>query len=413
MASRTYNRTIEKVVREQISQHPIVLITGPRQVGKSTLSFLFREQGYSYISFDDLLELRTARQDPQFFLGQHGGRIILDEIQRAPELFPFLEREVNRAKMESGDNSGLFILTGSQIYSSMQRITESLAGRVSIVRMSPLSRNEIIGREEIPLSFDVNLFSRRAAENPLSESELLEMVFRGGYPRLWENRSISPSTYYANYVDTYLKRDISEILKIRDELAFSSFLQMLASLTGHELVYDSIAKAIGIDSKTVRSWIGVLSACGIVQLIQPYSDASIVKRVVRRPKLYFTDTGLVCSLLRIDSPSTLRNSFFYGSIFETFVVNEIMKSFRNNGIEPSLYYYRDTSQNEIDLVLVENASIHPIEIKAGVSYTPRNIKAFSCLENLSLPLGEGAIICTADKPYPIREGVWAYSLAGL
>ncbi len=413
MKLKTYTRTILKTIDDRVATYPILLLTGPRQVGKSTAAYLFKEKGYNYLSFDDILELKAAKEDPEFFLSSHKNKLILDEIQRAPELFPYLEKEVNQTKLEKGDNSGLFILTGSQIYSSMSNITESLAGRVSILRMSPLSRNEIIGHEEAPLKFDPLIFNSRAKDNPLSEDELLNLMFRGGYPKLWENKQINPFTYYPSYIDTYLKKDIADILKIKDDLMFSSFLQVLASFTGQELVYDSIAKAVGVDNKTIKSWIGVLSACGIIFLLQPYSDTSIVKRIRKRPKLYFIDTGLVCSLLRIDSPKTLHSSFFYGRIYETYVVNEILKSYRNNGIEPSLYYYRDDSRNEIDLMLVENATLHPIVIKAGITYNEKTIKSFACLKNLSLPLGNGFIICSSDKSYPINKDVWALPLAGL
>ena len=413
MQDNQYSRTIETVIDNRISHFPVVLITGARQIGKSTLSYRFTQKGYTYISFDDPLSLSAARKDPQAFLAVNPGRLILDEIQRAPELFPYLEKAVNEVKISGRDNSGMFLLTGSRIYSTMDTMRESLAGRLCVVNMSTLSRDEIIGREEPPFSFDKASAHRRAQEHPLGEDELLELVFRGQYPRLWEDKSLDASTFYRAYIDTYLMRDISDLRQIRDQASFTRFLTITAAYTGQELVYDSISKAVGVDSKTIRFWIDALVSCGIVTLIHPYSDTSIVKRIVKRPKLYFTDTGLVCSLIGIDSPETLRKSFLYGSIFETYAVNEIMKSFRNNGMEPSIYYYRDTSQNEVDLVLIDRAEIHPIEIKSGTLYTTRDIKAFMCLDNLKFPLGDGAIICTADQPYPVTDRVWTYPIGSL
>ena len=410
---KKYQRTIQEVVERRLSESPVVILTGPRQVGKSTLARAFLANGYRYVSFDDPFALRQAKQDPATFLAMNPCPLILDEIQRAPMLFPYLEQAVNERKMSGAENCGMFLLTGSQSYGMMKGVTESLAGRVSIVRMSPLSRNEILSRKDIPFSFDPLLSSRRAEDSPLDGDGLQEILFRGTFPRLWERRDISPSVYYADYVASYLMRDVQDIVDVKDPMAFSLFLEVLASFTGQELVYDTISKAVGVTSKTIKAWTHALSACGIVHLLEPYSDASIVKRVVKRPKVYFADTGLAAHLLRIDSPATLKGSFVYGRIYETYVFNEFLKSFRNNGTEPSLYYYRDTSQREIDLVLVKDASLHPIEIKAGMEYGRKDIRAFPCLDGLRLPRGKGALLCAAAKPYPIDGDTWAYPLASL
>ncbi len=406
-------RTIDKIIEDTVANRPITFITGARQVGKSTLAFNFIKKGFNYVSFDNSHDLQLAKTQPELFLSLHPAPLIIDEVQRAPELFPALEEKVNMAKLKEGHNYGMYILTGSQMYRMMKYISESLSGRVGLIRMSPLSRNELLGREERPFLFDVEHTYQRS-EPPLTMEEVFKHIVRGFYPELVTNPNLNGRHYYADYVDTYIERDVSDLIKVKDKLLFRNFLELLASLTGQELVYDNISKILGIDAKTVKSWVSVLLTGDIIHLLQPYNETSFTKRMVKRSKVYFSDTGLAAYLARLDEPESLMVSAFAGRFYETYVVNEIRKSFLNNGdTNPGLYYYRDSNQNEVDLVLIHQGKIHLGEIKLGMKYTSKDIRSFACLASSHYEPGLGGILCNTDTIYPLGEGHYVYPIAGI
>ena len=245
--------------------------------------------------------------------------------------------------------------------------------------------------------------------------QLLGLIVRGMYPELYdkEKTGIESEKFYSDYVDTYLERDVSQIIQLRDKLKFQNFLEVLASLTGEELVYDTLAKAVGVKVDTIQSWLSVLVAGGIVYLLEPYHEYSIAKRIMKRPKIYFSDTGLACYLSRLNNVDVLQRSIFLGRFVETYIVNEIRKSYTNNGKEANMYYYRDSNQNEIDLVLLQDGELHLVECKAGISYTNRDVKAFSQLKKSSYPIGTSAIICNTPSVYPIGEDVYALPITSI
>lgn len=406
-------RHIYDQIVDSIKSKPVTLITGARQVGKSTIAFEFEKMGYSYVSLDNARERETARKDPDLFLQLHPWPVIIDEVQKAPELFESIEEIVNNEKRKRIDNYGMFILTGSQSYKLMKGVTESLAGRVSIIHMMPLSRNEILGRDEPVFDFDLKNIQKRANDNPLTVIELFDNIVKGFYPELYSNSGLKLQKFYSDYVETYIERDVSDLVNVKDKLLFMHFMELVASLTGEEIVYDNIAKILGVDKKTVMSWLSILIAGNIVYLLEPYNEMSIAKRIVRRPKLYFTDTGLACYLARLTSGEILQNSNFSGRFVETYIINELRKSYVNNGIEPHFYYYRDNNMNEIDLVIIQDGKLHRVECKSGIKFNNSAVKGFKQLDKTNYQIGTKAIICNTDKIYPLDDDVYVLPLSGI
>ena len=401
-------RVIVNEIKDAIKHYPIVLLTGPRQIGKSTLLYNWiMGSVYNYVSLDDKLELSMAKSDPKTFLSVHKSPLIIDEAQKAPELFLEIEEIVNKSRLEKGnkESNGMFVLSGSQRKQLLDEAKESLSGRVAILDMMDLSLNEIMNRESRIFNTDINVATTRT--NPvISENEIFKYIVRGFFPVLYDDLEMKTSLFYSSYLTTYLEKDLKDLITINDEVKFINFLKVLASNTGEELVYDNYAKQVGVATNTIKSWISVLVKTAIIYLVEPYNESSIVKRVVKRPKMYFFDTGLAAYLCGIDSPETLQKSFLKGRFFETFVFNEIRKSFMNFGIMQDLYYYRDVDQNEIDLVLVKDASISLIEIKSGQSFNASNTKAFKMFDNTKLIKKNNAIICTADKISVLNDGTY-------
>lgn len=409
------NRTIYNYVQKMIKTNPVTLITGARQVGKSTLcKLLVKEYNFNYVSLDNIRERESAINDPELFLKIHKWPLIIDEVQYAPNLFNIIEQIVNEEYFNNDKNDGMFVLTGSEAYNLMEGVTESLAGRVSIVRMSPLSKSEIKSVEEKP--FEVNFADKysRTKEYKISREQLYNDIVRGFYPKLYNNLEIETEDYYSNYVDTYINRDVSQIINLNDKLKFQNFMQVLASFTGEELVYDTISKAVGVSLNTIKSWISVLVSGEIIYLLEPYNETSIVKRIVKRPKVYFNDTGLAAYLARLNSPQLIENSYFNGRFVETYIINEIRKSYLNNGAKTNFYYYRDNNQNEIDLIILYKGALTLVECKSGVSYKLSDVKAFKIIEEFTNYKVFGkCIICNTDKPYALGNEVYALPLSAI
>lgn len=406
-------RTILKEIELSVRSRPITLITGARQVGKSTLAQLFIKDGFSYVSLDNSRERELARKDPSMFLELHPWPLIIDEVQRAPELFEALEEKVNKEKMNNSRNYGMYIITGSQMYKLMEKVTESMAGRVSIIHMLPLSRNEILGREEKVFTFDLNEINKKASSNPLSIKALFEDIVHGYYPELYSNELLFSERYYSDYIESYIERDVSDMINIKDKFSFRRFMELLGSLTGEELIYDNIAKIIGVDTKTIKAWVSILVAGDIIYLLEPYNEYSITKRIVKRPKIYFNDTGLASYLAKINSSETLESSFLSGRFVETYIINELRKSYVNNGKNPNFYYYRDNNMNEIDLIIIEDGKMYRIECKTGINFNLSSIKGFKQVENTNYKLSLSGIICNTDSIYPLKENIYVIPIAGI
>ena len=410
MIPRTALAQIEKGIRLK----PVTLITGARQTGKTTLCKVIAERhGFSYVSLADRSERTLARKDPDMFLSVHPAPLIIDEVQYAPGLFESLESAVDKRKFDTGSNEGMYVITGSQAYNVMQGVTQSMAGRIYIVEMSPLSMSEILGREEVPFRVDFESNIRRAMEHVLSVDDVYGMIVRGGYPELYQKPEMEASKFYSDYVDSYIDRDVSQIVNVQDKDRFTTFMQYMASMTGQELVYDHVASAIGVSLKTVQQWTSVLVAGGIMRLLKPFVPSSNVKAVTSRPKLYFRDTGLACYLSRMYDPETLRIGYLAGHMVETFIVNEIIKTYENNCVEWGFHYYRDSEGNEVDLVMLGNGTVNLVECKSGMTYDSGDVKAFARIRKSDYTVGPSCILCLTESAYPIKEGVYALPISSI
>lgn len=404
-------RTIKKVLLNNIKSYPITLVTGARQIGKSTLCYeLTKKYNFNYVSLDDLDNRSEAINDPKFFLAKHKTPLIIDEVQYASNLFEYIESIVNKKRLETGDANGMYVLTGSQKFKLMKNVTESMAGRVGVINMSPLSYNEVIKRKEIPFKVDMdNVFKR--AEQKITSDNLFELIVKGFYPELYRNSELNINSFYSNYVSTYIDKDVSDIIEVKNKLLFHKLMQLLASLTGEELVYDNLAKQIGVDKKTIMSWISVLEASNIIYLLQPYYESSLTKRVVKRPKIYFKDTGLACHLAKLGDAKSLAVSHFSGHFIETYVINEIIKSYENTETYAEFYYYRDNNQNEVDLIIQTNGKLILVEVKSGMNFNNKNIKGFKALENTKYTIDTSCVICLNDSVYKINDNVYALPIS--
>ena len=401
-------RTITSTIKQSLEAYPVTVITGARQVGKSTVVYTFtKSHGFHYVSLDNIEERNLANTDPKYFIERHGYPLIIDEVQYAPILMEVIEEIVNSKRIKQEKANGLFILTGSQSYELMNNISQSMAGRAAVLTMEPLSQNEINGEEEIPF-LPSNDFKKK--KNELNSHELFERIIQGNYPEIYSNPAMNSEMFYQRYVSTYIDRDVNQLINLKDKSRFHSFMQILASLTGQQLNMSTISKAVGVTVKTIRDWISVLETCGLIYLLQSYNDVSIVKRITRTPKIYFSDTGLAAHLAKINDASTLEVSAFAGAFMETYVMNEIRKTYLNNGKNFNGYYYRDSNQNEIDLILLENAKLHLIEIKKGISFNLKDVSSFKQLEKSRYEIGESCIICNTKENYSLTRNIKVISV---
>ena len=400
-------RAIEEVLKKAERQTKVILLTGARQVGKTTvIQHVFPE--YEYITMDDENELFIAKNDRPLFFQDRSFPMIIDEVQYAPELFRTIKQ-----KVDARTEKGLVFLTGSQRYELMSEAAESLAGRITIVEMSGLSMRELKGDpEKEPFIPTKDYLKRRAANTPKmndarvteemdKDSDLWEIIHRGSMPEMQDDER-DWEWFYRDYVRTYIERDIRKIVNIKDELKFRSFLISLAARSAQVIVYSDIASDAGVDIKTVQNWLSVVADSGLVRMIRPY-QSNIIKRSIKSQKLFFMDTGLLCYLSGWNTVQSAKRGAMAGHIFETFVVSEIIKSHINAGKNPgNIYYYRDKEKNEIDLVIENGNIVHPVEIKSGAKIDKNWIKSFRFLEKVKdKELGEGAVICRTEKLMPI------------
>ena len=397
-----FERTIKNTILQASETFPVVLLTGPRQVGKSTLLESLAGPDRKRVSLDNPTVRALAQKDPELFLQRYSPPVLIDEVQYAPELFPFIKILVDSRK-QSGD----FWLTGSQMFRTMKNVSESLAGRAGIIPIQGLSNSEINGFHPEAFSTDPEkLLPRLQYAKAMNVSEIFERIYRGSMPRLYENRRVRLSTYFESYLDTYISRDIRDLAQIGDETAFLKFVKVVAARTATNLNYDALATETGISGPTAKAWLSLLVSSGLVTLIEPFYNNAL-KRVIKAPRMYFSDTGLCAHLMGWGSPQVLENSAMSGEFFETWVVMEIYKSFLNAGERPPLYFYRDSNRKEIDLIIYRDGAAYPIEIKK--STTPKDaIKNFSVLNpiqetEIKTEVGQGAVVCLASDIIPIDK----------
>ena len=409
-------RHITKAIDFAIEHFPCTVLTGPRQVGKTTLlDKKYRTKGFSYVTLDNSADRLLAKNDPKSFLELHPCPLIIDEAQKAVELFPELEHLINEKRRLEGNDSanGMYILSGSSRRDLLEKAKESLAGRAAILDMSSLSINEIYDRENTPFVPNVSIFSKKLKQKVLSQDEILKLIVKGQLPALYDDQTLQSPIFYSSYIDTYLDKDIKEQIELKDELKFYNLLTLVASLTGQELVYENLAKQVGVSANTIKSWISIMSKTGVIYLLQPYYEESWTKRVVKRPKIYFFDTGVACHLLGIDSKETLKKSFLKGHLFETLVVNEIRKTYMNDGEKIKIFYYRDSNQNEVDFVLIRNGTIYCFDAKLGKEFNLSDVSSFKELNDTKYEKGKGAIICTSEQISALSEKVLVVPISAI
>lgn len=389
-------RHMEKPVMELNEQYPVLLLTGPRQVGKTTMLEHLIEvegKGRKKVSLDDLTLRELAKTDPKMFFQLYQSPLLIDEVQYAPELFPYIKIMVDE-RHQPGD----FWLTGSQLFKMMEGVQESLAGRVALLHLSPLSQSEIMKRPpEPPFSLELPLLSERQnGRQMLNTPEVFQRIHQGGMPALVTGTYSNASIFYSSYIDTYMERDVRRLSNDIDSLKFLRFLRSVAARTSQQVNYKGIADDAEIDQTTAKNWLHVLEALGIIFLLEPYSN-NVLKRTVSTPKLYFYDSGIVCYLTRWSSPETAMEGAMSGALLENYTVAEIIKTYQNAGQEPFLYYYRDKDAREIDLILERDGKLFPIEIKKMASPPKKLTKVFDLIDKSPLQRGTGAILCMADQ----------------
>ena len=391
-------RDIEQTISRLVGQYKVILLTGARQVGKTTLAKQVFSDSHRYVTLDDNQALSLALDDPALFFASYVPPIVVDEVQYAQSLF----RQI-KVLADNTDQRGQVILTGSQTYHLMQDVTESLAGRIAILEMSGLSLREMKGagyRDPfLPTDGLIGKVSKIK-----TTSELWQVIHRGSMPEL-QNPEMDRGFFYRNYVRTYIERDVRSLIALKDENRFYMFLVSLAARTGQLFNASSVANDIGVTLKTVQHWSSILEASGILRFVQPYYD-NICKRLIKTPKVYFMDTGLVCHLLGWTTPEVLERGAMAGPIFETFVVSEVLKSYLNaGGDERSLFFYRDIQKREIDLLIKTDNTLFPIEIKKAATPGKEMISSFSALDSLNMQVGMGALICLAKESTYLTKNV--------
>ena len=394
------NRHLETVLQKASKMFGAVLVTGPRQVGKTTLLRNF-SQDAAYVTLDDPMQLHAAIEEPATFFKDNKPPVFVDEIQYAPNLFPYIKMQV-----DAKQGKGLFYLSGSQQFKLMKNVGESLAGRLGVLNLLGFSMREYqqSSFNEGFLPTQEYFASRKAALKPLSYDELWKLIHRGSMPDLLLNEDFDWQLFYASYVKTYIERDVRELTQVGDEVKFIKFMIATASVTGQLLNLTSLARDVGISVATAERWLSILVTSNIVYLLRPYAN-NVLKRAVKTPKLYFLDTGLAAYLTKWTTAAVLKNGAMAGAFFETFVIAEIIKSYYNQGIaEPPLYFYRDKEQQEIDLLIENNGVLYPLEMKKHADPKASDIKAFAVLDNIpGMQRGSGGVICTYDKLVTLKD----------
>mgnify|MGYP002797185451 FL=1 len=412
-------RAAEDTIERLSEMFPVLLVTGPRQVGKTTLlqklAGVQRSKGKErkYVTLDDPDARYLAKLDPALFLQRYSPPVLIDEIQYATELLPYIKMSVDRSREKGG-----FWITGSQVFRLMNNVSESLAGRVGIVNLLGLSDAEIYQEPSEPFQTEPEyLMNRLKVRTPHGLNEIYNRIFKGSMPELYADGNIDWEIYYRSYVDTYLQRDIRDLAQVADEMQFYNFMTVVAAHTSKPVIYEELANMAGVSSPTAKKWLSILVSSHIIALVQPYHNNAL-KRVVKMPLLHFLDTGLAAYLLKWGNPEALEKGAMSGAFFESYVFSEIYKSYLNAGKEPPVFYYRDRDQKEIDLLLYQNGVLSPIEIKKAASPGKTAIKNFDVLkpvtraehfdglESLKVEIGTGSVVCMANDLLPVNEKNW-------
>jgi len=397
-------RTAEGLIQTTSAHFPVLLLTGARQVGKTTLLRHISASSRRYVSLDDPTFVDAARTDPALFIQRFRQPLLIDEIQYAPQLLPHVKMAVDRDRQP-----GAFWLTGSQRFQMMKGVSESLAGRVAIVQLLGLSRREMLGQGAGAPPFlptPAQVLEREASSPPLDLAALYQLIWRGSLPAFVLDPTLDRDLFYGSYVQTYLQRDVHDLAQVGDEGAFLRFLRAAAAHTAQLLNLSALARDVDVAVNTVKSWLSILQTSGVVYLLEPY-HTNLSKRLVKAPKLYFLDTGLCSYLTRWPSAEVLEAGAMSGAILETWVMGELLKSYWHNGKEAPFYYYHDHDRREIDVLIEQGGKLYPLEIKKTAAARADDARTFGTLERLGVAVGEGAVVCLAQQSLPLTRTTWA------
>ena len=388
------SRTLESKFAELSKEYSCLLLIGPRQVGKTTmLEHLMTDGKRRKVSLDDTDERKLAKTDPALFLEVHPAPLLIDEVQYAPELFSYI-----KIRIDNGAEPGSYWLTGSQSFRLMELAQESLAGRTAILHLPALSQSELYGSGKTsPLSLDLLALQERKSQlGQASPVELYRRIWEGGMPGYRSGKFTDRDVFYSSYIQSYIDRDVTDMLPGVDKLLYADFIRAAACRAGQMLNIHDIASDVGVSDDTAKRWLLVLEKSEVIFYLRPYSN-NLLKRTIKTPKIYFFDTGLVAYLTRYSSPEILMNGAINGAILENYTVAEIVKTYHNSAKECILHYYRDKEAHEIDLVIESDGELHPLEIKKTVNPGTELAGAFKVLEKASVPRGNGAILCLREE----------------
>ncbi|MDR1491158.1 MAG: ATP-binding protein [Planctomycetaceae bacterium] len=397
-------RTLSSTFIEVSDIFPVILLTGMRQVGKSTLLEMLKTAGRKYVSLDSFDDRTLAKNNPALFIQRYEPPVMIDEIQYAPELFTAIKIHVDKNRQ-----NGQFWLTGSQKFSLMKGIQESLAGRVAILEMLGFSFRETIDKANEVKPF-LEMIKNLKSENDNTEEwtlkQMYQTIFNGSFPQMIVNKGKGRDVFFKSYLQTYIERDVRDYHGITNNLKFYNFVRSVAVRTGNLLNYSDLSRDVEIDVRTTKTWLDILERSGLIRLLYPY-HLNLTKRIIKTPKIYFMDTGLCAYLAGMESPETLEAGYLTGSILETYAFIQIYMSYLHNGKEPGIYFYRDADQKEIDFLIEQNGMIFPVEVKKNASPTMNDAKNFAILKKLKKPIGQGTVLCLRNSSLPLAENVTA------
>lgn len=397
-------RTLATTIRQVSSTFPVLLLTGPRQVGKTTLLQDCATHDRNYVTLDDLEQRAIAQTDPALFLQIHKPPVIIDEVQYAPQLFGAIKIVVDKDK-----RTGLFWLTGSQKFHLMKGIVETLAGRIAILDLLGLAQVEMRDKASSSEPFLPTAEWIERARPKARDMEVMDVyhaIWRGSFPKVALNNDTSRDIFYSSYIQTYIQRDVRDLTRVGDEMSFVRFLRAAAARTGQLINYADMARDVDVDMKTIKSWLSILETSGLVYMLQPYHN-NVTSRLIKTPKLYFLDTGLCSYLTQWSTPESLESGAMSGAILETYMLAEILKSYWHNGKTPHFYFYRDRDQKEIDLLIEQDGWLYPIEFKKSASPSINAARNFLSLGKLGCIVGQGAVVCLKLKDILLSRTVAA------
>lgn len=388
-----YDREVKERIKKINNTFRVLVVTGPRQVGKTTLLESMMPKNMTKVSLDDETLRKEAQENPKIFLDSYSTPLFIDEVQYAPQLFPYIKMKVDKNK-----ERGQYWLSGSQLFDLMKNVTESLAGRAGIVKMNSFTYSEILQNSQKEI-FDPQKLKQKEY---IDVNKIFERIFNGGMPELYDIKDMDRNDFYYSYINTYIEKDIKKIKNIGNIESFKKFMRDIAIRTGTTLNYSDIANDVGVAVNTIKDWVSILVSTGIIYLLEPYSSNKL-KRLTHMPKIIFMDSGLACYLANWENAKALQLSEISGHFFESYVVSELIKSYDNKGINLEISHFRNKETEEIDLILFKNNTLYPLEIKK--TSTPRKsmLKNFSFLENMNEKIGTGGIICTYDRLMKLDE----------